>query len=76
MIHTSSPLLSRLEPDPYLICIYPILQLRKHDGVSDYNPTYPRFDDNCANFVSQSIHAAGAPLKSTTTLNRPHAVGT
>ncbi|MEE8685024.1 MAG: amidase domain-containing protein [Bifidobacterium mongoliense] len=42
------------------------------DAESDYNLAHPYSylpKDNCANFVSQSIHAAGAPLKSGLTVN-------
>ncbi|MEV3859079.1 amidase domain-containing protein [Streptomyces sp. NPDC050095] len=31
------------------------------DGEEKYNPDYERFDNNCANFVSQSLHAGGWP---------------
>lgn len=28
----------------------------------DYNPQYKKFEDNCTNFVSQCLHAGGAPM--------------
>ncbi|MDQ0205250.1 amidase domain-containing protein [Alkalicoccobacillus murimartini] len=29
---------------------------------NDYNPTYNKFTDNCTNFISQCLHAGGAPM--------------
>ncbi|MEH7238642.1 amidase domain-containing protein [Bacillus sp. JJ1562] len=29
---------------------------------NDYNPEYPRFTDNCTNFISQCLRAGGAPM--------------
>ncbi|MCT8136993.1 amidase domain-containing protein [Anaerobacillus sp. CMMVII] len=29
---------------------------------NDYNPNYKKFDDNCTNFISQCLHAGGAPM--------------
>ncbi|WP_328687903.1 amidase domain-containing protein [Streptomyces phaeochromogenes] len=31
------------------------------DGEPRYNPDYEQFDNNCANFVSQALHAGGWP---------------
>ncbi len=28
----------------------------------DYNPAYPKFADDCTNYVSQCLHAGGAPI--------------
>jgi hypothetical protein len=28
----------------------------------DYNPRYKKFEDNCTNFISQCLHAGGAPM--------------
>lgn len=33
------------------------------DADSDFNPAFKRYDNNCANFVSQSVYAGGAPLR-------------
>lgn len=32
-----------------------------------YNPAYPRFSNDCTNFVSQILHAGGRPMKGKTT---------
>ncbi|THE10694.1 hypothetical protein E1I69_17735 [Bacillus timonensis] len=29
---------------------------------NDYNPKYKKFTDNCTNFISQCLHAGGAPM--------------
>ncbi|WP_449539195.1 amidase domain-containing protein [Ferdinandcohnia sp. Marseille-Q9671] len=29
---------------------------------NDYNPKYKKFNDNCTNFISQCLHAGGAPM--------------
>ncbi|MFN7249525.1 MAG: amidase domain-containing protein [Anaerobacillus sp.] len=29
---------------------------------NDYNPKYKKFEDNCTNFISQCLHAGGAPM--------------
>lgn len=29
---------------------------------NDYNPIYKKFTDNCTNFISQCLHAGGAPM--------------
>lgn len=29
---------------------------------NDYNPKYKKFNDNCTNFISQCMHAGGAPM--------------
>ncbi|WNF37415.1 amidase domain-containing protein [Bacillaceae bacterium IKA-2] len=29
---------------------------------NDYNTVYKKFDDNCTNFISQCLHAGGAPM--------------
>jgi hypothetical protein len=29
---------------------------------NDYNPNYKKFQDNCTNFISQCLHAGGAPM--------------
>ncbi|EZH68039.1 hypothetical protein DH09_09000 [Bacillaceae bacterium JMAK1] len=29
---------------------------------NEYNPDYPEFTDNCTNFISQCLHAGGAPM--------------
>ncbi|MBT1173497.1 amidase domain-containing protein [Bifidobacterium sp. MA2] len=40
------------------------------DEKSDYNPSYPYNEtDNCANFVSQSIHEGGAPYQTALSTN-------
>ena len=32
---------------------------------NDYNPIYNKFTDNCTNFISQCLHAGGAPMNRT-----------
>lgn len=29
---------------------------------NDYNPAYKKFENNCTNFISQCLHAGGAPM--------------
>lgn len=29
---------------------------------NDYNPKYKKFNDNCTNYISQCLHAGGAPM--------------
>lgn len=29
---------------------------------NDYNPVYKKFENNCTNFISQCLHAGGAPM--------------
>ncbi|WP_059102872.1 amidase domain-containing protein [Shouchella shacheensis] len=29
---------------------------------NDYNPDFPQFEDNCTNYISQCLHAGGAPM--------------
>ena len=39
------------------------------DDESDFNPDYPYFGNNCANFVSQSLHEGGAPYHTSLSIN-------
>ncbi len=57
---------SQPTPDVYSMQGYALeWTLPPHDGddASDFNPDFARFDNNCANFASQVLHAGGWTYK-------------